>query len=231
MLTQILNYQATEAKLIKLQRELNNNKAKDSLAKMVATVKQEQANLITLENQAKEIFDGFEKCKAEYAQVEKALEKLIATPIDDKGEKELADLNKKITDMANKLSNLGRSVSKSSMLANQILKDFERVKKNIIISKEKHKQAKEEYDKVLTTLEPQIEDVKKQLASLEKQIDPKIMARYKQSRNDGIFPVFVPLNGKSCGGCSMSLSAAYESKLNANGYVECEQCRRLIYKK
>ena len=231
MLTQILNYQATEAKLIKLQRELNNNKAKDSLAKMVATVKQEQANLITLENQAKEIFDGFEKCKGEYAQVEKALEKLIATPIDDKGEKELADLNKKITDMANKLSNLGRSVSKSSMLANQILKDFERVKKNIIISKEKHKQAKEEYDKVLATLEPQVEEVKKQLASLEKQIDAKIMARYKQSRNDGIFPVFVPLNGQSCGGCSMSLSAAYESKLNANGYVECEQCRRLIYKK
>ncbi len=231
MLTQILNYQATEAKLIKLNRELNNNKAKDLLAKMVATVKKEQSDLATLEIQAKDIFDGFEKCKAEYVQVEKALEKLISTPIDDKSEKELEDLNKKITDMSNKLSNLGRAVSKASMQGNQILKDFEKVRQNIIVAKTKHKQAKEEYDKVCATLEPQIKEVTSQLASLEKQIDSKILDRYKKSRADGIFPVFVALNGKSCGGCSMGLSAAYESKLNANGYVECEQCRRLIYKK
>ena len=231
MLTQVLNYQATEAKLIKLEKELSNNKAKTFLAKMVATVKEEQANHITQENQAKEIFDGFEKCKREYAEVSKALDKLVETPIEGKTEKELADLNKKITDMANKLSNLGRSVSKSSMLANQILKDFERVKKNIIISKEKHKQAKDEFDKVVSTIEPQIEQVKAQLATLEKQVEPKIMARYKQARHDGIFPVFVSLENNSCGGCRMELSAAYKNKLKEQGYVECEQCKRLIYNK
>ena len=136
------------------------------------------------------------------------MDKLVETPIEGKTEKELADLNKKITDMSNKLSNLGRSVSKSSMQVNQILKDFER-----------------------STIEPQIEQIKSQLASLEKQVEPRLMARYKQARHDGIFPVFVSLENNSCGGCRMELSAAYKNKLKEQGYVECEQCKRLIYTK
>ncbi len=231
MLTQILNYQSTEAKLIKLEKELKTNKAQDQVSKMVAVVKQEQSKLVTLEKQAKDIFDGFERTKAEYASVEKAMQKLIETSVEDKDEKTLAELSKKISDMANKLSNLSRSVSQASMQANQILKEFDKVKKNIIVSKEKHKLAKEEQDKFLATIEPQIAEAKEKLATLEKQVDPKIMSRYKKARQDGIFPVFVPLENGSCGGCSMSLSTAFTSKLKEAGFVECEQCRRLIYKK
>ncbi len=231
MLTQILKYQTAEGKLIKLERELNNNAAKKAVATLVTTIKDEQNNLLKLETAAKEINDSFEKCKAEYEKVSASLEKLVATTVEDKTEKELADLNKKITEMSNKLTSLGRSISQSSMQANQILKDFERVKKNIIVSKEKHKKAKEDFDAVSSNLEPQIAALKAELTSLEKQVDPKIMARYMRSRQEGLFPVFVELKNNSCGGCSMSLSAAHVSKLKEQGYVECEQCRRLIYLK
>lgn len=231
MLTQILEYQSKESKLLSLERELNNNPTKSALVKMVGIVKEEQNKLIVLENKAKDIFEGFDKCKAEYVKLAASLEKLIATSVDDKTEKELSDLNKKITDMSAKLTSLGRSVSQSAMQANQILKDFEKVKKNIIDSKTKHKTAKEEFDKVVANIEPQIQTLKSELAALEKAIDPKIMSKYKHSRQDGIFPVFVPSKNNSCGGCSMSLSAVSNSKLKEQGYVECEQCRRLIYNK
>lgn len=231
MLTEILNYQAVEAKINKLEKELNANGTKTALANMVTAIKQEQNTLLELEDKAKEIFDGFEKCKAEYAKAEEILEKLIATSVDDKNEKEIAELNKKITDMTNKITTLGRNISQLSMQANQILKDFDKAKNNIITSKGKHKQAKEEYDKQVASIEPQIAELKKELASLEKKVDSKVMERYKKARQDGIFPVFVPLKDGVCGGCRMSLSAAYNSKLKEQGYVECEQCRRLIYLK
>ncbi len=231
MLTQILNYQSVEGKLIRLQNELNNNKAKSFLAKMVATVKEEQNKLLVLENQAKEITTNFEKSKEDFAKLEEALEKLVATDVETMNDQDLVALNKKITDLSNKLSNLGRSISQAAMIANQTLKEFDKVKNNIILSKEKHRQAKEEYDKLVASLEPQIAEQRAKLESLEKQVDSKIMAKYKHARNDGIFPVFVALENNSCGGCRMSISAAYVNKLKENGFVECEQCRRFIYQK
>jgi predicted nucleic acid-binding Zn-ribbon protein len=231
MLTQILNYQSVEGKLIRLQNELNNNKAKSFLAKMVATVKEEQNKLLVLENQAKEITTNFEKSKEDFAKLEAALEKLVATDVETMNDQDLVALNKKITDLSNKLSNLGRSISQAAMIANQTLKEFDKVKNNIILAKEKHRQAKEEYDKLVASLEPQIAEQRAKLESLEKQVDSKIMAKYKHARNDGIFPVFVALENNSCGGCRMSISAAYVNKLKENGFVECEQCRRFIYQK
>ena len=42
MLTQILEYQSKESKLLSLERELNNNPTKSALVKMVGIVKEEQ---------------------------------------------------------------------------------------------------------------------------------------------------------------------------------------------
>ena len=162
---------------------------------MKAALKEEQTKLLALESHAEKITANFEKSKQDYAKLEAALEKLIATDIDSMTEEDLSALNKKITDLSNKLSNLGRSISQVSMIANQTLKDSVLAQNNIKKTKEQALIAKGEYDKLVASLEPQIAEQKAKLESLEKQVDSKLMAKYKHARNDGIFPRRIQRHG------------------------------------
>ena len=56
------------------------------------------------------------------------------------------------------------------------------------------------------------------------------MEAYIKRRKENVFPVVVPLTGNSCGGCHVELPYANITKLNEEGLLSCEHCRRLIYK-
>ena len=102
-------------------------------------------------------------------------------------------------------------------------------RKKIIEAKQKRDQSKQEIDEVAKSKETDVDKFRDELASLEKTIDAKTLAKYKTIKQDGIMPVFVPLVDKRCGGCRMELSVSALDKLKESGIYECEQCRRLIY--
>ena len=56
-----------------------------------------------------------------------------------------------------------------------------------------------------------------------------ILARYKAKRKDRIFPVIVPLTNGRCI-CGMDFAIAQQSALEGGNVIECEHCRRFIYK-
>ena len=94
----------------------------------------------------------------------------------------------------------------------ECLKEFETTKNNVIKARSKHKTSKENYEKLVKDAEPKMNEIKAQMKVLEKNVTPSLMEKYKQMKNDNIFPVFVPLlDGKSCYGCRMEIAS---SKLN-----------------
>ena len=58
-----------------------------------------------------------------------------------------------------------------------------------------------------------------------------IMEKYLKKRADKIFPIVVPLENNVCGGCFTELSMSDISKVKNGGYIECDNCRKIIYKK
>lgn len=227
MFKDLLEYQKLDAKLLKLNKELENNPSKQMLNKAVAIVKDEQARLLELDSKARTVVANYEKCKEEYEKAYNSFNALSqnAETSEEKLSKNLDELNK----LVSSLTLLERTLSSQAELVTSIIKNFETCKNNIVVYRNKHKECKqkvEEYEKNLT---PQIEDVKSQMSKVEKLIDKDFLAKYKHLRQDRIFPVLVPLNQNACGGCSMSLSSAHINKIKTNGYLECEQCRRYIY--
>ena len=85
------------------------------------------------------------------------------------------------------------------------------------------------YEKEEADIKPQLDKIYSELKTLEKEVEPRVLSKYKSIRQDRIFPVLVPLMDKSCGGCMMELSYAAQAKLKEQGYLECEHCRRMIY--
>ncbi len=227
MFKDLLEYQKLDAKLLKLNREIENNPSKQMLNKAVAIVKDEQARLLELDSKAKTVVANYEKCKQEYEKAYNSFNALSQSSEanEEKLAKNLEELNK----LVSALTLLERTLSSQAELVTTIIKNFETCKNNIVVYRNKHKECKQKVEEYEANLIPQVEEVKKQMSSMEKAINKDILAKYKHLRQDRIFPVLVPLNQNACGGCSMSLSAAHINKIKTNGYLECEQCRRYIY--
>ena len=70
-----------------------------------------------------------------------------------------------------------------------------------------------------------------ELKELEKNVDPKLMERYKAKRAAKIFPILYEVNGNVCGACNMELPKSVLAGLKNGDVIECDQCGRLLFMK
>lgn len=229
MLEKLLEYQKLDGKLLALKRDLEKNPAKQNLNKVVLLVKDSQNKLLELETKAKAAIQDYEKYKAEYEKAFKELNALTKNDLEKMTEEQISASIEKANSLVALLGSLERGLSSQAEAVNAIIKNFDLCRNNIVAYKQKYKESKTQCDELEAGLKPQVESIKKQMLQMEKELDAKLLAKYKHLRQDRIFPVFVPLNQNSCGGCSMEVPAALMNKLKAEGYLECEQCRRYIY--
>ena len=110
-----------------------------------------------------------------------------------------------------------------------VLQNFDATKKKYNLAKEKYNKHKAIFDEESKALKEDIEKRNKDLKELESGIEQGILARYKQKRQDRIYPVFVACIDKTCGGCRMELPSAVLATLKNEGIIECEHCHRIIY--
>ncbi|MDE6059557.1 MAG: hypothetical protein K2G44_05935 [Clostridia bacterium] len=91
------------------------------------------------------------------------------------------------------------------------------------------KEYSEKYKEVKSARADEAAGITKQLEKLSKKIPADIMEKYNQKRKERIFPILVPLTSGRCV-CGMDLSLAQQGKLAGGNVIECEHCRRFIYK-
>ena len=154
---------------------------------------------------------------------------ILNTKLEKVSDDDLNNVSKSVSNLMDNINILEKKLVYMAERVNAILSEFDSTRKKYDQARQKHKEHKEKYDKLVETLTPQIEEKKKALKKLEKNIDPNILAKYKQKRADKVYPVFVPLNDKSCGGCMMELPSASLTIIKEKGYFECEHCHRIIY--
>lgn len=229
MFEKMLEYQKLDGNLLALEREVENDPAKQNLMRAMSLAKDSQSQLISLDETASKAIKDYESGKKEF---EKYFAELDNFNKEDFSSLSAEDLNAKLDEinaLSTKLASLERGLSLQAENIGKIIKNSDHFKKSIIINKQKYNENKEVFEEKSRKYTPQIEKLKKQMLEMEKEIDPKFLAKYKHLRQDRIFPIFVPLNGNSCGGCSMEIPSALMNKLKINGYLECEQCRRYVY--
>ena len=96
--------------------------------------------------------------------------------------------------------------------------------------------AKKEYDRLKAVCEVEknegaadITAATKEMDTVERQVDPTFLAKYKRARVHHNMPV-VPVVNDKCSGCNMSLPMAVIKKLASQETVlECENCGRVLY--
>jgi len=229
MFEKLLDYQKLDGELLSIKKEAEKNPAKENLNRTKALVLDSQKQLLSLDTSAKLAIAEYEKCKADFEKDFANLESLSKKDTSKLDMEQLNEVLEEISKLTNHLSNLERMLSSQAENINKIMKNSQDCKKSIVLNKQKYNENKAKFEETTKKFLPKIEELKAKMATIEKTIDPKIFARYKHLRADHIFPAFVPLNGTSCGGCSMEIPSALMSKLKSQGFLECEQCRRIVY--
>lgn len=224
----ILQYQKKDAELIRIERELNNNPDKRISSQMIAVVKSAQEKSSLLEKNAEILEKDFYLVKKAYNETISQVEKFVSKDLKSLSQKDLESIINATNGILNNLNILEKKLFSEAEKLNITLNEFEKAKKQYGTARSKYNEHKKNYDEILKTKEPEISKIKKELIELEKNIEPKLLSKYKQLRADKLFPVFVKLTDKSCGGCRMELSAAEIEKVKTNGYLECDNCRRII---
>jgi predicted nucleic acid-binding Zn-ribbon protein len=229
MFEKILEYQKLDSKIMHLKREAEKDPAKQRMDEALSLIRDSQNQLLSLDQSARESLVDYEKCKNEFEKSFAELEKLSKEDLTPLSTEQLNVKLDSLNNLSTQLASLERALSTQAERVNAVNRNFDRLKKNIFVNKQIYTDSKEKCQEVCKKFQPQIDELKKQMLEMEKDIDPKIMSKYKHLRQDHIFPVFVPLNGTSCGGCSMEIPSALMNKLKENGFLECEVCRRYIY--
>jgi len=229
--SKILEYQKVDGDLYALETKLARSENKKKCIALSNLAKDAQAKSSSLEDKANDILKEFEEAKKVLNQNTKLADALSKKDVNAMGKEEL-DHDLELKDkLASNLNFLDRKITKIAETINTILAEYNKTVKSYNEAKEQYKLSKDAYDKEVAEIEPKMKEVEAKLAELSKGVEPSLMQKYNAMRKDKRYPVFVPLINNACGHCRMELSASAVAKLNSEGYLNCEHCRCVIYKK
>lgn len=225
----ILEIQRLDQKIRSLNREVETCQASKNFKDYLRVLKEGRERFEKLETQATEIISNYNISANKLSRFvgtadvvkkrnqEKISLENISSLISDANSLvgELSEENRRVEDLVRKSEEI---VRKSAELSQKLTE----AKKRSTLFKAKIEEKRQE-------VAPKIAELENQIKALEpKVVDKEKYAKYKAMKENGIFPVFVPLEGDFCGGCKVELPLNFIEKLKVTKMLPCEHCNRII---
>ncbi len=233
MYKKLLEYQEIDKNLKAMEDKLHNDdnyKKYTASVKFLRTVNEKRTQI---EDRAKFLLDTLGELSARYKRLVE--EKAEFEDIDDiKEESTVAFLKKKAEELANAFKAVEADINALTKEMNGLISQYKTLAINTKVMKEQGEQAKAEIEKLQASQAAEKAEIVKKLASLEKNIDPQLMAKYKERRSKIKFPIVVvvpPTDLKHCLGCGTEFSSLEAANLKRDKFIECENCKKMIFLK
>ncbi len=225
----ILEIQKLDRQIRALEREVDKCPASVDFRNYKKLLKEGKLRFEQLETQANEILKNYNNAVARLSKYKGNSEIVrkrnveginldnISALISDTNSlvSELSEENRKVEDLVRKSEEI---VRKSAELSNKLTEAKLRantIKAKIEAKKQEVAPKILEIEKKIKALEPKVKDVDK-------------YEKYKQMKQNGIFPVYVNLEDNFCGGCKVELPLNFIDKLKTKKMLPCEHCGRII---
>lgn len=231
MIESILQYQQLDLKLRKIEQELGATEERKRSKQWFQYLKESEEKLKQMEEHAEQLFLKLNKLKDSYAENKELIAEYTVAVDKSIDLDELNYLNKKFNDLNKTVSLLDRDIAALLKDMEETSAQFEEYRQKLPKAKKQYNDAKIKFDSVRKEREPEIIAIKKEMAQKEKEISADVLERYRKLKSQGIYPPFVELLGENqCGGCRVDMPMSMVSRLSEKGYIECENCHRIIYK-
>lgn len=229
ILNELLEYQKVDGELRKIEQEIA---ASDERKKYVQAKKFMETAREKLEAQDKRAVELkavrdrlIQRCEEtskaidEYAELDEMLE----------GGGDISFYKKNAQALSERLRSLKSELNTLLSDVSAATEEYKKFKEQTIAMQKQFKEYSEKFKEVKGARTEEVTAIGKKLEKIAKNIPADTMEKYQQKRKERIFPILAPLTAGRCI-CGMDLSLAQQGKLAGGNVIECEHCRRFIYK-
>lgn len=225
---ELKEYQALDMKKRKIEQEILENEDRKNAKEMQSKLKEFQSKIFALEDKASLVVKKYEDQLALLEKLTKDVEK-ASGDVEKTTEEDASSQVSILMKIKDNLLKLEREFVEIQKTQEKIVKDNAFVMKNAVIANKNLSLYKERYNNAKQAREPEIAEIEKQMSSLATKINKQLLAKYKAVSEVKPLPVFVPLVNGKCNGCRMEMPIVLANTLKQKGYLECENCGRIIY--
>ena len=145
-------------------------------------------------------------------------------------------LKKKSQELSKKFSALENDITKLSGEINDLVAQYKKYMTTVKAMMAQREENKEKYEALVRETEPKKKEITAKLEEIAKDVPQEYLKKYLEKRKDNKFPICyeieLPAKGSvHCTACGTEFSSLELSKLRQNGYIECENCRKIIFVK
>ena len=178
-MSKLLEYQELDKKIKKIKKESGNGNLEKTVENLNKVIKDSQTKILELEETSKKLLETLNKLMEVQKKGISYVEKCSNIDIESMSEEELKEFDVKTTQTAKQLAELDSRISSHNAEVKKAVLDYKMYRKKILDAKEKREALKTESSEKSQSNEPQLEELKKQMAKLEKEIEPEKLNKYK----------------------------------------------------
>lgn len=229
VLNELLEYQKVDAKLRKIEQDVASSEEQKKYAQANKFMKSAPERFEAQDRRAAELAalrDGLIRRAeditrqiAEYSELDEMVEEGGDVSFYKKNAQALLD---RLRALKGEMQKLNSDIAAT-------VEEYERFKKQGVLMQKQYKEYKAKRDELVGAHKQEVSALRERLAEIGKKIPADILAKYQQKRKENIFPILAPLTGNMCV-CGMDFPLALQERLAGGNVVECEHCRRFVYK-
>ena len=230
MIENLLKYQERDKDLRAYEVQLVESEERKKAMSAKKYLDGVEESLAKLETRAGELNQMYVSVVAELENI-KAQDKEFGIAMETLSDEGSAGyLLKKTDEILAAIKRLSQETNSIAAEIQSVLKKYATLKANTKAAQAQYAEYGKKYNDKKAELKPEMAIIEKDLEELKKGVDPALMERYLKKRSEKLFPIVFEVGGNSCGFCNMELSMSEVSKLKNGEIIECEHCRRLLYK-
>lgn len=232
MIDELLKYQEADGKLRAIEQEIASTDERKKYMSARKFLEKAPEKLEALDARATEFRLMFERLEKKYVEIADTIKDYenLDEMVDEQGG-EISFYKKNAAAIADNLKNLKAEINKLVSQIEKTSAEYAAVKKQTIAMQRQYKEYKEKYAAVKETRAAEVAAIEAELAKIGKEVPAETLAKYKAKRKEKVFPVVVEVSGNRCPQCGMELSIADISKLSDGSFIECDSCRRILFKR
>ncbi len=224
----VLKIQELERQIRKLKSSTGNSPENAKYEQIKSARKQVFNNMNSIDNTAAMIVKQFEQVMARFEQLNAKSEITAKQKPEKTGIANIGNVIEDANYLTSELAKLEQKLRNLNDKANRLSGEFTAAMNEFKVLTAKQEQIRKIVDQKQASIMPEVAEKEAEIKKLEASVDKAMYEKYKNLRNDNIFPVFVRLNDNRCGACRLEQSLNFIQKLKQAGMLPCEQCRRII---
>lgn len=230
VLEQLLEYQKVDADLRKIEQSVAGSEERKKFMQAKKFMESAREKLEAQDKRAAEL----KRLRDDLARRAEEIGKQIAeyADIDEMVDEEGGDISfykKNAQALLDRLRAVKGELTKLTSDVNAAVEEYDRFKKQTIAMQKQGEEYSRKFKELKSAHAAEADAISQKLAALAKNIPADLMEKYQQKRKEKIFPIIAPLNGDRCI-CGMDFPLAQQGRLAGGNVVECEHCRRFVYK-